>query len=96
MTYSQQQTEIKRITNRLANSVNRWKQEGADLVKRVNQSIDLELDCFSFDKESTRATLKSVVLLAFANNNKTSYRIVFPEWHMDVNGNYTTNPKLWA
>lgn len=96
MKTANQSIEIKTIANRLARGVNRWNQNGSALVSRLLKAVELELDCISFENDSARSMMQTVILRTFATNNKTSYKIVYPPCFMDENGNYTTNPKLWA
>ena len=96
MTYSEQKTEINNISKRLANGVNRWKQNGVELINRVNSTIEMELDLMKFQNENARAMMRNVILKTFAGNHRTQYQIVWKPIGMDQNGNYTQDQSKWA
>jgi hypothetical protein len=96
MTYSEQKTEINNIAKRLANGVNRWKQNGVELKKRVYSTIEMELDLMSFENENARGMMSIIISKTFAMNHPTQYQIVHQLIGMDQNGNYTHDKSKWA
>lgn len=96
MNYSEQKTEIKNIATRLAKGVNRWKQNGVELINRVNSTIEMELDLMSFENENARGMMRVVILKTFAHNHRTQHQIVWKPVGMDQNGNHTTDQSKWV
>ena len=47
----------------------------------------------SFENSTSEGLFKTAVSITM---NRKAYQVVFPKVGMDENGNYTTNPNLWA
>ena len=50
----------------------------------------------SVENESTYNMLSSLIKKEIKSIDIKLYESVYPPMQMDVNGNYTTNPKLWV
>lgn len=76
-----QKTTIANITKRLSNGLNRWSNTTSNseaLKSRLLSMLDMELSFLSFDKESTKSMLHTVILRTLSSDYNSSYRLAYP------------------
>lgn len=76
-----QNTTIANITKRLSNGLNRWSNttSSSDALKsRLLSMLDMELSFLSFDKESTKSMLHTVILRTLSVDYNEAYRLAYP------------------
>ena len=50
----------------------------------------------SIENEATRNMLDTLIKKQIKKIDRKLYETIYPPMYMDENGNYTTNPELWA
>ena len=76
-----QKTTIANITKRLSNGLNRWSNttSSSDALKsRLLSMLEMELGFLSFDEESTKSMLHTVILRTLSLDYNSSYRLAYP------------------
>jgi hypothetical protein len=77
----EQKEIIAEITKRLSNGLDRWSKNilnSEELKNRLLSLLEMELSFLSFDKESTKLTLRTVILKKINIEYNSSYVLAFP------------------
>ena len=76
-----QKTTIANITKRLSKGLNRWSNTTSSseaLKSRLLSMLDMELSLLSFDKESSKSMLHTVILRTLSSDYNDAYRLAYP------------------